>query len=638
MERHYLLYGEGCREEVEAFIPEALMSQLQVMEIDAFLKKEHPTEADRVILYGDIEEIKRTMEHAATFGCAFALIATPSQRYLRETFEIPKDRAKALETALEGECHEIDLLYCNDEVVLWSALIGDVPPHGMLAKSVQEEGDISSMRLLFKSIGKIFRLRKSLLHLKTAKGQEIDTSASGIVVIAHDNHSCASSLLQEFLSLSDGKVVSLIVSPSSVVAYLGYLYKAIFHIGKELPKAVGVILSERLEIDAKPPMEVLVDGKSSAQTPVTLEVHKKAIRLCATEKFWQKEASRRTNDKEVIKLGSLPVSKEEVEYMQAHIPFLPHADTQRYQELFVSLREEARTTSTFVTLIILSTLLATVGLFLNSASVVIGAMLLAPLMQPIVSFSMGLLRFDMDLFWHGLRTTLGGVALVLLASLFVTLIVPFQTMTSEIAGRLHPTLLDLLVAIVSGIAAAYAKNNRKIIGSLAGVSIAVALVPPIATAGIGLGWHDFAIFTNAFLLFLTNFAGIVFAAAFTFMVLGFSPLKRAQRGLLISIVSLLLISIPLYFSFAQMTKDARIREVLQKSSWKLDGRALAFENVLISHRDNPRRLEVRCEVVANFHLDDSSRAALKRMVGKRLAKWLGDREALELAALERYRY
>jgi len=340
----------------------------------------------------------------------------------------------------------------------------------------------------------------------------------------------------------------------------------------------------------------------------------------------------------VIKLGSLPVSKEEMEYTQTHIPLLPHADTQRYQELFVSLREEARTTPTFVTLIILSTLLATVGLFLNSASVVIGAMLLAPLMQPIVSFSMGLLRFDMDLFWHGLRTTLGGVVLVLLASLFVTSIVPFQTMTSEIAGRLHPTLLDLLVAIVSGIAAAYAKNNRKIIGALAGVSIAVALVPPIATAGIGLGWHDFAIFSNAILLFLTNFAGIVFAAALTFMVLGFSPLKRAQKGLLISIVSLLLISIPLYFSFVQMAKDAKIREVLQKSSWQLDGKVLAFENVLISHRDNPRRLEVRCEIVAAFHLDDSSRAALKRMVEKRLAKLLGDREALELAAMERYRY
>ena len=633
---NYLLFGEGCEEEVAALAKER--DAITVMSVEAFLKYEKATEADKAIVYGEIDEIKAVMEHSFVYGFEIALIAKPAQRYLRETFEIPKDPKKALDAALEGECRAIDLLYCQDEIVLWSVLIGEAPPHGELARLQYTQSRFSRIVLLLKSFGRIFRLKRSLIRLKTYKAQEIETAASGIVVIAHDDHSCASSLVGEFLSLSHGKVVALLVSPSSVVGYLGYLYKAIFHYTKTLPKATGVVLSERLEVDAKPALEVIVDGIRSGSTPVVLEVHKKAIRLCASEKFWQKESSRRSDEKEVVRLASLPQSKGEVEYIQKHLPFFPHADTAKYQELFASLREEARTTSTFVVLIVLSTLLATVGLFLNSASVIIGAMLLAPLMQPIVSFSMGLLRFDMDLFWHGLRSVAVGVGLVLVTALGAAYLLPFQTMTSEIAGRLHPTLLDLIVAIVSGVAAAYAKNNPKIIGSLAGVSIAVALVPPIATAGIGIGWGDAAIFQNAFLLFLTNYAGIVFAAALTFMVLGFSPIKRAQKGLIISTLALLAISVPLYFSFSKMVTDARIKEQLQESDIRIDGKRVEVENILISHRYDPKALIIRCDVVSDFHFDEKRRLELKADFQKRIGPWLDADETLKLEALERYRY
>lgn len=75
------------------------------------------------------------------------------------------------------------------------------------------------------------------------------------------------------------------------------------------------------------------------------------------------------------------------------------------------------------------------------------------------------------------------------------------------AGRLSPTILDLFIAMVSG-AASYVKSDEKILGSIAGVAIAVALVPPIAVAGIGLGWADWHMFSTAFLLFITNLVGI----------------------------------------------------------------------------------------------------------------------------------
>jgi uncharacterized membrane protein len=217
-------------------------------------------------------------------------------------------------------------------------------------------------------------------------------------------------------------------------------------------------------------------------------------------------------------------------------------------------------------------------------------------------------------------------------------LLPFQTITSEIAGRLHPTLLDLIVAIVSGIAAAYAKNNSKIVGSLVGVSIAVALVPPISTAGIGLGWSDWSIFQNAFLLFLTNFAGIVFAAAFTFMVLGFSPLKRAKKGLMISLLVLLLISIPLYFSFTLMVKDAKIKKILEQQRFVMAQREIFIKNLLISHTEKEHALLLRFDLVSNQRIEEREREALKKEIDQKIAPYLQEGEDIVLEISERLRY
>ncbi len=637
---NYFVYDCDSKEEVEKEIKGSDFDQeLHFMTVENFFKTKRATADDKVIIFAELAEIKRLIAQSFIFGFSVGIVAKKRQKNLRDTFEIPKAYDEALKVALQGECRAIDLLYCQDEVVLWSALIGEAPPHGTMVEKQLHGGRPSRMAALIRSFSKIFHLKKSLVKIRTFKEQEIHTTASGIVVIEHDNHTCAANLVREFMNMSNGKMVALLISPSSVIGYFGYLYKAIFGWTKTLPKAVGVVLSERLDIEATPPLEVQIDGEVAGQTPVCFDVHQKAVKLCASDRFWEKEASRHSDEKEVVKLGALPVAKNELEYSQKHIPFFPHADTQRYQELFAQLRDEARLGSTFVTLMILSTVLATVGLFLNSSSVVIGAMLLAPLMQPIVSYSMGLLRFDMDLFWHGLRSVVVGVLLVLGTSFLLAYLLPFQTVTPEIAGRLHPTLLDLIVAIVSGIAAAYAKNNTKIIGSLAGVSIAVALVPPISTAGIGLGWSEWSIFQNAFLLFLTNFAGIVFAAAFTFMVLGFSPVKRAKNGLLLSTLALLLISVPLYFSFALMVKDAKIKEQLEKRSFTVADRNVSIENLLISHTHKPDNLILRFDLVTDSEgMDAETRERLKKMIQQRIHPWLDKRERLLLEVSRRVRY
>jgi uncharacterized membrane protein len=153
-----------------------------------------------------------------------------------------------------------------------------------------------------------------------------------------------------------------------------------------------------------------------------------------------------------------------------------------------------------------------------------------------------------------------------------------------------------------------------------------------------LGWSDWSIFQNAFLLFLTNFAGIVFAAAFTFMVLGFSPLKRAKKGLMISLLVLLLISIPLYFSFTLMVKDAKIKKILEQQRFVMAQREIFIKNLLISHTEKEHALLLRFDLVSNQRIEEREREALKKEIDQKIAPYLQEGEDIVLEISERLRY
>ncbi len=129
-------------------------------------------------------------------------------------------------------------------------------------------------------------------------------------------------------------------------------------------------------------------------------------------------------------------------------------------------------------------------------------------------------------------------------------IVPLQAPTPEILSRAQPTLVDLVIALVSGTAGAYAQCRRNALGALAGVAIAVALVPPLATTGLGLTLGSGTIAGGALLLFLTNLSAIAAAGSVVFLLFGFRPdpgrrvrvFSRSRVGVLIvlGLVSVLL--------------------------------------------------------------------------------------------------
>ena len=166
--------------------------------------------------------------------------------------------------------------------------------------------------------------------------------------------------------------------------------------------------------------------------------------------------------------------------------------------------------------------IATLGLVLNSPAVVIGAMLISPLMGPILAAGLALAAADLYLGIKSLLSLLVGLTVAVLFSASLVWILPFQTPTSEILARTQPNLLDLGVALFSGLAGSVVVCRRGEGGgvtALPGVAIAVALMPPLCTVGFGIG-SGFAwqIISGAGLLFLTNLAAIVATAFLVFYV------------------------------------------------------------------------------------------------------------------------
>lgn len=191
--------------------------------------------------------------------------------------------------------------------------------------------------------------------------------------------------------------------------------------------------------------------------------------------------------------------------------------------IYRQVRRGARPTQDFYVMMTLSAAIASLGLLLNSSAVIIGAMLVAPLMSALLGTSLGIVQGDFWLLRLGLRTALLGALLSVLVSAFVALLVPERSLTPEITSRGSPTLLDLGIALVSGAAAAYAVSRRDVASALPGVAIAVALVPPLSTLGVAAVQGDRGIALGALLLFCTNLAAIISAAAVMFLWMGFHP-------------------------------------------------------------------------------------------------------------------
>ncbi|MDQ5937545.1 MAG: hypothetical protein QG574_4904 [Cyanobacteriota bacterium erpe_2018_sw_21hr_WHONDRS-SW48-000092_B_bin.40] len=251
-------------------------------------------------------------------------------------------------------------------------------------------------------------------------------------------------------------------------------------------------------------------------------------------------------------------------------PFLKHVDETTLRDLQDRLEENGKLSSNFLFLLAGSTMIATFGLFQNSPAVIIGAMIIAPLMRPLVCMSLATITADTRQIFKALLTLIVGTLVGMAISTCMALFLRALELTPEIIGRTHPTLLDLGVALAAGAVGAYCQTNAKLSDTLAGVAIAVALVPPLSVVGIGLAFGSPEVSSGAALLYATNLVGITIAGALVFLVKGFSPLQLARRGLSISAGCIALLVVPLAFSMRELILEnqisSKIRTVLKEKT------------------------------------------------------------------------
>ncbi|MFQ5540731.1 MAG: DUF389 domain-containing protein [Candidatus Paceibacteria bacterium] len=174
----------------------------------------------------------------------------------------------------------------------------------------------------------------------------------------------------------------------------------------------------------------------------------------------------------------------------------------------------------FFFLVILSVLMATFGLLENSAAVVIGSMLIAPVLFPVLSLSASVVMSDYKLITRA-GTTLAkafilGIASAFLATLFMG---GGDVATVEVLARTEPTLLSIAVAVIAGFAVAYTLVKPKLSATLPGIAVAVALIPPLAVIGIGLAVFNWEVVAGASVFLVANVAGVVFASMLIFSLM-----------------------------------------------------------------------------------------------------------------------
>ncbi|BAS58339.1 MULTISPECIES: DUF389 domain-containing protein [Leptolyngbya] len=248
----------------------------------------------------------------------------------------------------------------------------------------------------------------------------------------------------------------------------------------------------------------------------------------------------------------------------------------RIQQVQTELLDESTLSLHYLILIMGSCAIATFGLLSNSAAVIIGAMIIAPLMLPIRGIAFGALSGDLELFRKGAIAVIVGTLLALLMSLLLGLMVGLPSYGSEVLARSRPTLLDLGVAVVAGAISAYAKAEPRISGTLAGTAIAVALMPPVCTIGLGLAQTNSSLSLGATLLYLTNLLGIALSCALTFLLIGYAPFKRARKALIWMLVLTSVLLLPLGVSFARLVRQAQLEMSLERA---LLNRTVTFQRM-----------------------------------------------------------
>ena len=237
--------------------------------------------------------------------------------------------------------------------------------------------------------------------------------------------------------------------------------------------------------------------------------------------------------------------------------FFPTVEAEDRADMLERINTGATADADYFVMMGIAAMLASFGLLQGSTAVIIGAMLVAPLMGPLVTAGYAITRGDVRLANKGVKVALAGIGVALLISLIVGMGNPGYEPTMELEARGNPDVLDLGIALASGMAAAYAFSRPNVASTLAGVAIAAALVPPLTVVGLAITNGRPIIAANATVLLGTNLVGIILGAALIFRLLGIGASLRhkhrqewSRRAVMALGAIFLLLAAPLVYNAA----------------------------------------------------------------------------------------
>ncbi len=289
------------------------------------------------------------------------------------------------------------------------------------------------------------------------------------------------------------------------------------------------------------------------------------------------------------------------------------------------VRADAGWSAHFAVMTLLSAGIAMLGMLLSSPAVVIGAMLISPLMGPIIGAGFGLATFDTAEIRRSFWALISGTVLAVGFCALIVLLSPIQTVTAEIASRTRPNLFDLLVALLSGLAGTYAMIRGRH-GAIVGVAIATALMPPLAAMGFGIATANGSVLRGSSLLFFTNLMTIAAAAAALARVYGFatdlSPHHTRLQVVMLA-GSLLVLSVPLGLSLKKIAWEALATREAKTAVAEAFGPDARVSDVSIEFDANPPQVDATV-------LTPRYRQAVEDVISRSLQQRLGERVSVTI--------
>lgn len=291
---------------------------------------------------------------------------------------------------------------------------------------------------------------------------------------------------------------------------------------------------------------------------------------------------------------------------------------------FEEIYAQSEMTKSYTVLLLLANFIALFGLITNSVAVIIGAMLISPLMGPIISFGFAYITSETKLIRQSLTTIGKSLVYVILSAAVLSFISPLNELNEQILARTKPNLYDLFIAVFSGLAVSvsYLSKRANAVSILTGVAIATSIIPPLSVVGFGIGTGNWAVSVGSFLLFATNFAAIVATTALSGILFGnqyFQHLKDfnyIKKRLTMIVALILLICLPLSFTLKQSVENLKIRRIVNQAVGNIKN-ATVFN---VSYSMNKDTLNLNLALAASKPLTHDETLVLKAEIENRLGK------------------